>query len=108
MASRKSPGSLGVKGYTSSGTVDSDEYAPRNGAKTVTLVSNSTTAGTSQVFLRLGGVDGSLGAAIAQAANAHNTFEVDMSLHKVGTLFLRFTDTDASAGSVNFRASDNA
>lgn len=108
MAARTSPGTLGTVPYAASATVDSPLYTARNGSQTVTLISVSTTAGTSQVFLQFGDLAVALGAAVAQTAGAANSFKVDMAVYKLGSVFIRFVDTSATAGLVVVKASDDA
>lgn len=108
MVAKINPGDLGTFPYPASGTVDTTAYTPRNGAKTVTIASLSITAGTSQVFLQFGDIAVALGAAVAQTAGELNSFKIDMALHKMGTVFIRFVDTSATAGAVIARATDDA
>jgi len=111
MAARNKPGSLGQVAYAADASADSQEYSPRNGASTVTLIAVPTTAGEARVFLKEPGNDTpiALGTDVVEAPAADATImKVNFAPEGLGTYFLRFTDLSSTPGVVNFRASDDA
>lgn len=108
MTAANSPGSLGTDvPFALSATIDSGLYAPRNGSTKVTLTAIPTRAGTVQPFLRTPKGDKALTASpAAVVANDLAIVTLDLSLEGLGPVFLRYVNTDATAGMCTFAASD--
>lgn len=107
MTAVNTPGSLGLIPFNASATIDSGLYAPRNGSQTITLTAIPTQAGTVQPFLRTPQGDKALTASpTALVANELGLIQLNYALGGLGTVFVRYVNTDVTAGSCAFGATD--
>lgn len=99
---------LGEIAFLSAGTADSEVYLARAGCVRVSIQGTPTAAGTCRVFFTdlFDGTAYAQGAgAVAGAANTPNIFVIEFPLRGTfGGVFIRYTNTDATAGTIRFSA----
>lgn len=101
---RDEPGKV-VKSFISNGTAEF-EYVPRKGHAKSVFWTIPTQPGTVQLFRRdPAGILRQIGAAVAVAANAEDSQEVDFPIY--GPIVVRFTNNNATTGRVSFEATDD-
>lgn len=108
MTANNTPGLIGRSvPFGAGATIDSDLYVPRNGCTTLTLMAVPTQAGTIMPRVRTPVGDFDLAAAAtAVVANDLGIVQVDYALSQIGTVYVRYVNTDATAGSCSFLATD--
>lgn len=111
MADRDKPGKLGSKAFTADGSVDSDGYIPRDGSIRTLLQVTADQAGTVQAVL-IDAFDETteyFRPAVAVVVTAGDPEEIlfEMPLRQAyRRVFLRYTNTNTTAGTAKFSATD--
>lgn len=108
MTTKTKPGELGGGAFASGGSVDSDDYRPSLHVASVTLLCAADQDGDVRAYLRRGGSEHALGsAATALTGGGQVTLKIDFPVAGLGTLFVRYTNTNATAGVASFAVADS-